>query len=244
MVRYKIAEVVFDAQTKYNYAKKVCKDYEYFGNEEPKFTAIITDEDVAYERNLAEEQEFSYHDAYLESLALFRKLCNYLLDCGDGIVFHSSAVAVDGEAYLFTAPSGTGKSTHARLWRELLGDRAVMVNDDKPIIRYKDGDFYVYGTPWRGKHGLGENISAKVKAICKIHQAEDNRIERASTKEMLFTILAQTVRPKELSRMTNLIDLVEKMLKKIDKYCLGCNMDISAAELSYSVMSKGNKNEN
>ncbi len=239
MVRYKIAGVVFDAQTKYAYTSKVCKAYEYFGQENPEFTAIITDDDISFERQKSESQEFNYPDAYLESLALFRKLCNYLLDCGDGIVFHSSAIMVDGNAYLFTAPSGTGKSTHARLWRELLGDRAVMVNDDKPIIRYKNGEFIVYGTPWTGKHGLGSNISAKVKAICKIYQSEDNKIRKATSKEMLLTILEQTIRPTELSKMTNLMDMIEKMLEKIDKYRLGCNMDISAAELSYNTMSKG-----
>lgn len=238
MSRYKIADVVFEAKINYAYTARTLRPYEYGGEEEPAFTAIVTAEDIEEERVKSEEND-NFPDAYLESLALFRKLCNYLLDEGDGIVFHSSAVMVDGEAYLFTAPSGTGKSTHARLWRELLGDKVTMVNDDKPIIRLVDGEFYVYGTPWTGKHGLGENVRGKIKAICKIYQAEENVIREADDKEMLFVVLGQTIRPAEIDRMKNLTALIDKLLSSVKKYRLGCNMDISAAELAYKTMVKG-----
>lgn len=237
-LRCKIADVVFDADINYKYTSRICEDYLYGGPEEPAFTAIISKDDINAEREISNESE-SFPDAYLESLALFRKLCNYLLDKGDGIVFHSSAVMVDGEVYLFTAPSGTGKSTHARLWRELLGDKVVMVNDDKPIVRYINGEFYVYGTPWTGKHGLGGNVRGKLKAICRIQQAKENCIRKADNREMIFVIMGQTVRPSELDRMRNLMDLIDKMLSSVDKYCMGCNMDISAAEMSYNTMRKG-----
>ena len=141
MQRYKIADIVFDVKLMYGYTAKLCENYIYSGQEQPCFTAIMTQQDIDAEKKGAEQ----FPDFYLESLALYRKLCDYALLNADAIVFHSSAIMVDNEAYLFTAQSGTGKSTHARLWREMLGDRAVMINDDKPIIRYVDGDFYVYG---------------------------------------------------------------------------------------------------
>lgn len=235
MIRYKIADVVFDAQMLYGYTPVLCKNYEYTGDEQPAFTAIMTKEDIAFEKALAPE----FPDAYLESLALFRKLCDYTLTNADGIIFHSSAIMVDGEAYLFTAPSGTGKSTHARLWREMLGDKAVMINDDKPIIRYVDGAFYVYGTPWNGKHRLDTNIRAKIKAICKIAQAKENTIKKASVSEMLLTILNQTIRPTELDKMDKLLIIIDKMLTEVNLYSLECNISREAAELSYNVMSKG-----
>ena len=219
----------------------MCKDYEYSGDEQPCFVAEVTEEDILHESSLSVEQ---FPPAYLESLALFRKLCNYCLENANGIIFHSSAIAVDGQAYLFTAPSGTCKSTHTRLWRELLGDRAVMINDDKPIIRCIDGEFYVYGTPWTGKHNLGMNARAKVKAICKIYQAKENVIKKASAQEMLFTILNQTLRPNEEMRMDILLGLIDKMLRKVDLYSLGCNISLDAAKLSYETMSKGESNEN
>ncbi len=228
MLRYKIADVVFDAEITYRYTEKLCENYLYTGSEPAEFTAVVTAEDVLQEKKGAPE----FSDAYLESLALFRKLCDYILSCKDGIIFHSSAIMVDDKAFLFTAPSGTGKSTHARL----LGDRAVMINDDKPIIRYVDGDFYVYGTPWNGKHHLDTNTRAKIKAICIIYQAKENVIEKASSSEMLMTVLNQTIRPKEIDKFDKLLSLVELMFKKVELYKLGCNVSKEAAELSFKTM--------
>jgi len=239
MPKYKIADVVFQAKLIYPYTEKLCKDYEYFGTEEIAFSVEITKADIDAERIIISE----YPDEMLESLALFRKLCEYALANEDTILFHSSAVMVDGWAYLFTAPSGTGKSTHARLWRELLGDRAVMINDDKPMIRYVDGDFYVYGTPWNGKHHLGSNNRAKIKAICKIYQAKENVIKKADFKQMLFAVLNQTIRPKEIETMDKLLVLIDKMLKSVDLYELGCNISKEAARLSFNTMSKGECDE-
>ncbi len=235
MPRYKIADVIFDANLIYPYTEKLCRSYLYVGKDPAVFTADMKQEDIAYEKSLAPD----FPEPYLESLALFRKLCHYVLSNADGIIFHSSAIMVDGEAYLFTAPSGTGKSTHARLWREMLGDRAVMVNDDKPIIRYIDGDFYVYGTPWNGKHRLDTNCRAKIKAICAIRQATENEIRRAPVNEMLITILNQTIRPDNIEQMDKLLGLIDKMLRTVDIYQMGCNISREAAELSYNTMSKG-----
>ena len=176
---------------------------------------------------------------YAESLEVFRKLCDYVLNCGDGIIFHCSAVAVDGKAYLFTAPSGTGKSTHTRFWRELLGEKAVMINDDKPIIKYVDGSFYVYGTPWMGKHRLGANVRAEIKAVCKLERGEKNVIEKADVQEMIMTVFNQTLRPETEKTVNNLLDFIDKLLSSVALYRLKCTPTIEAAKLSYGVMSKG-----
>ena len=236
MPRYKIADVVFDAELLFPYTKQLCKDYEYNGEENAEFLAKIEKEDVLKERPLMP----GFHDSFLESIALFRKLCDYTLKNSNGIIFHCSAIMVDGEAYLFTAPSGTGKSTHTRLWREVLGDRAVMINDDKPIVRFIDGDFYVYGTPWRGKHQIGTNTRAKIKAICKIYQAKENVICEISPMQMFITILDQTVRPKEEKEMDKLLTLLDKMVKSVKLYELGCNISREAAQLSIRTLTGKN----
>ncbi|MBR2499223.1 MAG: hypothetical protein IKB67_05880 [Clostridia bacterium] len=240
MPKYKIADVVFEAKLIYGYTERLCKNYEYDGEQPCDFSVVITNDDVAKEKALAPE----FVEPYLESLALFRKLCDYCLEHANGIIFHSSAIMVDGKAYLFTAPSGTGKSTHTRLWRELLGDRAIMVNDDKPIIRYIDGKFYVYGTPWNGKHHLDTNCRAEIKAICKIEQAKENSISKASTAEMLLTIFNQTIRPEDPAQMDRLLNLTDKLLTQVELYKLGCNISKEAAELSYTTMSKEKNDEN
>lgn len=233
MPKYKIADLVFEANTVYVYSHKLCAPYVYDGEMQAQFTLTTTREDIEIEKT---RSKGDLPLPYLESLSLFRKFCEKALEISDTVIFHSSAIAVDGEAYLFTAPSGTGKSTHTALWREIFGERAVMINDDKPMIRYIDGQFYVYGTPWNGKHRLGENSRAKIKAICKLERAEQNRIEKCSKAEMLMTVLNQTIMPKEQKEMDKLFGLIEKMLQEINLFKLGCNKDIEAARIAYEAM--------
>ena len=239
--RYKIADVVFDAQFTYAYTAHVCRNYKYDGQDAPLFEINVSLNDIDGEGK--REGQERLEPPYLESLCLYRKLLEKLINL-DGIVFHSSAVAVDGNAYLFTAVSGTGKSTHASLWRKLLGERAVMINDDKPIIRYVDGEFYVYGTPWNGKHELDTNCRAKVKAVCKLERGEQNSIEEISAKDMLPVLLNQTLRHQEVGDLDKLLTLLAKMLQKVKLYRLKCNMDVSSAKLSYQTMSGEALDEN
>lgn len=236
--RYKIADIVFDAQFLYAYTPHICKEFLYSGKESPKFFIDITKQ--AVENEYSPDNESNLPE-FLESIAFFRALLDNLLEY-NAIVFHSSVVAVNGYAYMFTAPSGTGKSTHTRLWRELLKDKAVMINDDKPIIRFVDGEFYVYGSPFKGKHSLGENTKAKIKAICKISQAKENSIVKTTSQEILPTLLNQTLRPDQSEKMDKLISIIINMLNKVSMYHLKCNTDISSARLSYQTMS-GVKNE-
>lgn len=235
---YKIADVTFETNHLYTYTPKLCENYRADGAT-PEFTVNVTKEDIAAERNNEGGENFS--DAYLESLALFRKLGEYILNNADGMIFHASAVEANDEGYLFTAPSGTGKSTHARLWKEMLGEKMSYINDDKPIIRLIGEDFYVYGTPWNGKHRLDSNKKTKIKAICRINQAKENRIKEISAGEMLITILNQTVRPTKTEEVDKLFYLVDKLLKRVKLYNLECDISREAAELSFRTMSENEK---
>jgi hypothetical protein len=152
---------------------------------------------------------------------------------------HSSVVEVDGYAYAFTAKSGVGKSTHTALWLKNIPGARVL-NGDKPLYRLEaDGGLTVCGTPWNGKHRLDTNCRAEIKAICKIEQAKENTISRASTAEMLLTVLNQTIRPADAVQMDNLLTLIDKLLRQVNIYKLGCNISREAAELSFNTMSKG-----
>lgn len=235
MLKLKIADVVFGVVPKYDLVEKICRDYIYSGDETPAFTAIVPQEKIEKVKN--EIAGCSY--GYAESIEVFRILSEYVLDKGEGIIFHCSAISVDDKAYLFAAPSGTGKSTHAHFWRELLGEKAVMINDDKPIIKYVDGEFYVYGTPWMGKHRLGTNSRAKVKAICRLERGNVDEIEKATVSEMIMTILNQTLRPESEEGVDSLLGIIEKLVSSVALYKLKCTPTIEAAKLSYSVMSKG-----
>ena len=120
----------------------------------------------------------------------YKKLLRY-----DGFMLHSSAVVADGKAYLFTADSGTGKSTHTSLWKKLFGNRAYILNDDKPALRLEDGIWYVYGTPWSGKHDLSMNERVPLSGIAIIERGEENRMERMKEISAIVPIIRQANRP-------------------------------------------------
>ncbi|MBQ9064730.1 MAG: hypothetical protein IJ123_04725 [Blautia sp.] len=207
-----------------------CKDYRT--DEPADFAVIIEQKDIDYERSRAEHSGFS--DAYLETLAVYRKIAERMPQY-DACLLHGSAIAVDGAAYIFTAASGTGKSTHARLWRELLGDRAVMINDDKPFIRvHSDGTAAAYGTPWDGKHHLSRNIAAPVRSVCILERSAENHIRQITKEEAFPMLLRQIYRPADPEALSKTLKLIDRLNVKL--YRLGCNMESEAAEISYNTM--------
>ena len=153
-----------------------------------------------------------------------------------GMMLHASSVAVDGKAYLFTGPCGTGKSTHTGLWLRYLGDRAHILNDDKPAVRLNEGRLYAYGTPWSGKHGRNSNECVPLQAICVLHQAKENTIQKMPQERAVAALMEQTTRKIPASAMEKLLDVLDAIVRADCMYEMGCNMDISAAELAYNTM--------
>jgi serine kinase of HPr protein (carbohydrate metabolism regulator) len=238
--RYKIADKVVEINSIYEEVHKYCSDY--LTDEPADYSVTTTQTDIDFERDKsAHEDEIEgiptrhFSECYLEELAVYRKIAEKILDY-DTILFHGSVVSVDGIGYLFTAKSGTGKSTHTRLWREYFGDRTVMVNDDKPLLKISGSGVIAYGTPYNGKHRLGTNISVPLKAICILTRAADNHIEHI-TREQAYTMLLQQVyRPADMLKMTETLKLVDRLADNVKLYRLGCNMDISAAKVAFEGM--------
>lgn len=161
--------------------------------------------------------------------------CRSLLDF-DGFMLHASAVVYKGKAYLFSAPSGTGKSTHTELWLKAFGDDAYIINDDKPVIRLTEKGVVVYGTPWSGKTDKNRNAEAPLQGICFIERALDNKIEQISTADAVYRILNQTIRPQGVAEMDNLLSVMDRVLKKTKVYKLGCDISLDAARVAYAGM--------
>ena len=238
--RYKIAGKVVEITSIYAKVHEYCADY--LTNETADYLISTSQEDIDYEREKsAREDEIEgipirqFTDSYLEKLAVYRKIAEIMLDFNT-VLFHGSVVAVDGVGYLFTAKSGTGKSTHTRLWREYFGERAVMVNDDKPLLHIADSGVVAYGTPYNGKHRLGTNTSVPLKAICILTRSADNHIEPI-TREQAYTMLLQQVyRPADMLKMAKTLEMVDRLADSVKLYRLGCNMDISAAKIAYEGM--------
>ena len=182
------------------------------------------------------EKKFSIDD-YIHGL--YNTGFSYKILEHNGCVLHSSAIAVDGNAYLFSAHSGTGKSTHTSLWLENFKDRAEIINDDKPAIREIDGEFYVYGTPWSGKSNLNLNKKVKLKGITFIEQSKENWIEEISNEEALTMLLSRSFRHKQKENMSKLLKVFDSLLKSNVKiYKMGCNISNDAAYISYNKMSQ------
>ncbi len=153
-----------------------------------------------------------------------------------GMMLHSSAVVLDGKAYLFTAPCGTGKSTHTRLWLENFPD-AFILNDDKPALRLENGKFFAYGTPWSGKTTQNRNVRVELAGICVLRRGKDNTIEPYTGRGALHAILEQTVRPRDPLLMGNLLGLLNVLMQTVPVWKLECNMEPEAALVSYKAMS-------
>lgn len=232
----KIAEMIIDIKCRYDYLPWLCRDYVTNGGE-PLFSVEISEEVIDNDiRTLTETGQPVFDRGYLEGVEVYRELCLKALEYG-AMFLHSACIAVDGEAYCFTADSGTGKSTHIKLWKRLFGDRAVIINGDKPLLRRKDGVFHVYGTPWCGKEGWNVNTSAPIKALCLVTRNETNKIEPMDGSSVIFTVIQQTIHPRTDRELELVLDIMDGLLSSVPMYRLGCNMELEAAKVAYEGMS-------
>ena len=235
---YRIAEHNIGVESHFPAVQRLCAAYRTDG--EPEFTLSVPMEELERIRRETEEDFPEGGDPvilepeYIELAMIYKELAERT-PFWDTVVLHGSAVAVDGACYVFCAKSGTGKSTHARLWRQLLGERAVMVNDDKPMVHIRpDGSADVYGTPWDGKHRLNTNTHVPLRAICILERSDLNTIRPITKSEAWPMLLQQFYRPYDAEAMEKTMDLIGRLQTKF--YRLGCNMELEAAELSYQTM--------
>ncbi len=230
---YKIANHVIEIDTIYNSIHNLCHEYEVEGSV-ADVKLSIEPRHVSYERNyFADSDEHS--DGYLATLAAYRMLANALIKDGY-LLMHGSAIAVDGQGYMFTAKSGTGKSTHVKLWMDMFEGSAVTVNDDKPIVGISDDGVEIYGTPWDGKHRRSNNVNVPLKAICILERGEENEIHQITFQEAYPMLIQQTYRPNDQVLMAKTMSLIDQMGQHVKFYRLRCNMDPEAARVSYEGM--------
>lgn len=161
--------------------------------------------------------------------------CLELLRRGD-MRLHASAVVVDDKAYLFSAPCGTGKSTHTGKWLELFGDRAYILNDDKPALRIKNGIVYAYGTPWSGKHDISVNKGVPAGGICFLKRAKSDSIKKITPSNGIEYMLSGGLKRLSLENALRQVEITEKIAKLVPIYLMGCTPTLSAAETAYNAM--------
>lgn len=231
-----VAGLVTQVQPMFFSTQEYCRPY--LTERTPEFFIEVTGEDLIRQQAILDQEadeeglrRRKFTDPFLERTVIQEKIAEKLLE-QNTLLLHGSTVAVDGQAYLFTAPCGTGKSTHTRLWRELFGERAVMVNDDKVFLQLRQEGVWAYGSPWTGKHGIGNNISAPLKGICFLRRGTENRIQKAAPQEWLPELIHQCFLPED-----RYASLVQQLAKRIPLWEMTCTKDPQAAAIAYETMS-------
>ena len=153
----------------------------------------------------------------------------------EGTYLHASAVVLEGKAYLFSAHSGTGKSTHTEKWCRLFG--AEYLNDDKPALRSFDGKWVAYGTPWSGTHDLSSPQGAPVGGIAFLKRGQENSIRRLTAQEAVPLLIGQSLwRLPKHGQMQQQLKLVDRLVQQVPVWELTCRNDDDAAILSHDAM--------
>lgn len=171
-----------------------------------------------------------------DSMLMFNVLNSavcYLVQMKNGFVFHSSSICSNGEGIAFSAKSGTGKSTHTKLWLENIPETFIL-NDDTPIIFLgKDNMFYISGTPWAGTTGINKNATVPLKAIVFLERGEENEISSMQPMEAMQPFFEGIRTPLTDKMFSNCLDTLNKLFMSVPIYRLKCNMNPEAAIVAH-----------
>lgn len=228
MYKIRIAELNILIKNKYNYVYNMCKDY-IINDEKYNFCVEATDKEIS------DEQTENFPFYYLESLAIYRKIAEKL-PLYNGFLMHGALIDVLGEGSIFLAKSGVGKTTHIKLWKELLKDKVKIINGDKPIIRQIGSDFYGYGTPWSGKENYNLNAKTLIKNICFIERNKENSCYEISKDSILEQLLGQVYLSKNKINFLKNAEFLNTFIKNTSAFKIECNKDIDAAKIAYRGM--------
>lgn len=216
-------------ETQYEFMRAFCRDYVTEGR--PCFT--VRTDDAAVRRQMAMAEEPTTPE-YAEALQLYREIAERL-PLYDRAVFHGAAIEYGGKAYLFTGPSGIGKTTHISLWRQYLGQRVQIINGDKPILRKETSGITACGTPYAGKEGWHRNASAPLAGICLLSQSKENTVDLLRPEEVFSWLYQQIYKPKGEAALVKTIEIV-RHLSALPCWALGCNISEEAVKTAFEAL--------
>lgn len=233
MINVELAGIPVQLNNRFPDLVQLCRDYETA--KAPLFALSVSQEEIEAER---QSQTYAFSEGYLETVCIYRKLALEMLRY-DVFIMHASVIEVDGEGYAFLAHSGTGKTTQTRLWLEHFGDRARVINGDKPLIRLtEEGKFVAHGTPWCGKEGMGCNASVPLKALFLLERAPEPSCEKASEEYSIDRIFHQLLMPENPEQMMQLLAMVDRLIETVPCYCLRCEMTDASVVAAYGAVQK------
>lgn len=173
-------------------------------------------------------------DSDVRNFNLLGEIFRWFLLCRNGMILHSSCLRCAGKGIAFSAPSGTGKSTHTALWRRLY--QTEMINDDSPAIRMTQSGLMLFGTPWSGKSDINHNISAPLSALVFLEQSDSNRISRLSVGQISTFLLRELIRPVYPELLLKTLNFMEQIIKETPSFLLQCTASDAAAKLAHDVL--------
>lgn len=233
-----MAGIPIEVHCCYDTTKNLCADYieNSADYRKPSIKISITDDDIVDEwKRSSQRQQIWYGEKYYESYALHRRICESVIEY-DTILMHGAVVAYQGLGYMFTAASGVGKSTRARIWLEEYPG-SYFVNGDKPLIQVMENEILAYGTPWSGKEHWGMNTYIPLHAIYIIERAdnvEENMIQRLNTDNSYTLLLAQTYIPDDIEKKKKTLGLLKAITNKVRIYHFRCKPTAEAIHMAYT----------
>lgn len=236
--KIKLANQVISVICKYEYVLKACKEY-IVDLGTPTFTVCVKDDEITAEIDNTVD---SIDAGYAEFICLYRKIAE-LLPHYNSVVMHGAAITYKDSAILFIAPSGTGKSTHIKLWRQAFKDQVDIINGDKPIVCIEN-NISVFGTPWAGKENWHKNRQAPLKAVCLLKRAKNNCIRKVDSQAYLSELLKQVYLPLDKSSLKQTLRLFDLLVKGVPIYVLECNVSQKAVMTAYNAIIEENLYEN
>ncbi len=238
-MKYKIADLIVEMTPKYDESIRLAEPFFYTGDRETdiklKISYDYVDETAAKPNCLSTKPQ-------LENFAFSNVFNRAAIKYGVMLV-HSSALIYNNGAYLFSADSGVGKSTHTKLWLKAFGDKVHIMNDDKPVVRLYDDHAQAYGTPFDGGSGIALNESYPLKAIIFVERGEENSVRIPENKEIIQKLYFQTARMVNRETAEKMLVNMERLLHLTKFYVLTCNIDISAAHSAYKYIIEKNPNK-
>ena len=249
----RIADLTIEVHSLYEKCRLMCGEYVLdpaaSAAEKPDIIVDIVPRNIKRVNDLFQKQEvregngtYLYYDpGYMEYYAVQRKISEAMPMHG-GMLMHGAVVADSGYAYMFTAPSGVGKSTRASLWLKTYPD-AYIINGDKPFIRLKGDSVIAYGSPWCGKERWNTNVGVPLRAIFLLERSSGlemgSQIQKITIAEAYVALLNQIYQPEHPQAMANSLKLLKEIGEKVDLYRFRSTPTEEAVRLAYETARPG-----
>ena len=225
--KIKIANIVVEVNAFNETTNRYCEDF--LSDEEAKYVITLAKEDLENELHVRDDGKV-YADE--EISALYRKIADLFIE-DNIVVMHGSSFKVNNCAFVITARSGVGKSTHVNLLNKLLGNEFSYINDDKPLLEVKGDNLMLYSSPWNGKERRGNNTYAPLKTVIFLNRGDNTYKKLDNNMDVYFKLLSQIYLPKDKSKREKALKIIDILLKKLSFYEINVNMDISSASMTY-----------